>query len=60
MDLLIVIKVLIGEYYLWKCDVHSDVCGPKCGEILLHANLRYILIIVGLNPQRTRRFQKQP
>ena len=26
----VVIKVIIGEYYHWKCAVYSDMCGPKC------------------------------
>jgi len=30
MDMPNVIKVVIGEYYHWKCDVCFDMCGPKC------------------------------
>jgi len=60
MDLPFEIKVIIGEYYLWKCDVYSDMCGPKCRRKFSVHFLRYAHIIMGLHPQCTRQFQKQP
>jgi len=60
MDLLIVIKVIIREYYHGTCDVYSGEGFLDVGESLLPPGLRYDLIIAALYSKCTCHFQIHP